>query len=142
MTRTQSSQSLGNDVGSGWLEQLEQATRNRSHELWELPDTMTDPFASTRSRLQATLESYRFSTDARSLIEWATMQTGLNDPLTKYTRQELEQAFPRFARDRDQHLSSLVRQIKRNGNAAVLNETLQATRQPAARTALAKAIRN
>ncbi|MEX1017480.1 MAG: DUF3553 domain-containing protein [Phycisphaeraceae bacterium] len=144
MTRTPSSTSgnLSNEVGSGWLEQLEQSTRNRSHELWELPDNMTDPFASPKKRLLATLESYRFSTDARSLIDWAVGQTGLNDPMSKYTRQELEQAFPRFARDRDQHLAALVRQIKRNGEQHLLSEALQSTRHPAARTALAKAIRH
>lgn len=142
MTRTRTASLSSTEVGSGWLEQLEQATRNRSHELWELPEQMTDPFASTQSRLDATLDSYRFSTEARSLIDWACMQTGLDDPLTKYTRQELEQAFPRFARDRDQHLASLVRQIKRNGRQALLSETLQTTRHPAARAALTKAMRH
>ncbi|MEX0744723.1 MAG: DUF3553 domain-containing protein [Phycisphaeraceae bacterium] len=141
-TRTATPGTPGSDVGSGWLEQLEQATRNRSHELWELPDAMSDPFASAARRLEATLETFRFSTDARSLIDWAVLQTGLDDPLSKYTRQELEQAFPRFARDRDQHLQSLVRQLKRSGQAQLLNDSLKTARHPAARSALAKAIRN
>ena len=125
----------------GWLDELEQATRNASHELWELPEAMTDPFASARGRLQATLDSYRFSTEARSLIDWAVMQTGLEDPLSKYTRQELEQAFPRFARDRDQHLKALVFQLKRGGQSALLAEAQRETRNKDARNALNKAMR-
>ena len=125
----------------GWLDELEHATRNASHELWELPEAMTDPFASAKSRLEATLDSYRFSTEARSLIDWAVMQTGLEDPLSKYTRQELEQAFPRFARDRDQHLKALVFQLKRSGQAALLAEAQRNARNNAARNALNKAMR-
>lgn len=126
----------------GWLTKLEKATGNRSDELWELPEAMTDPFTSLARRLEATLESYRFNTTARSLIDWAVVQTGLDDPLSKYTRHELEQAFPRFARDRDQHLHSLIRQLKRNGEQHVLSETLQKTQHPGARAALAKALRH
>lgn len=125
----------------GWLDQLEQATHNASHELWELPEPLTDPFASPRSRLDATLDSYRHSTEARSLIDWAVIQTGLEDPLSKYTRQDLEQAFARFARDRDRHLVGLVRQLKRAGQQALLKEAQRAATTNAARNALNKAMR-
>lgn len=138
MTRTGSPES---NAAGGWLSQLEQATGNGSHELWELPEAMTDPFAPVGRRLQATLESYRFDTSARSLIDWAVVQTGLDDPLSKYTRHELEQAFPRFARDRDQHLNQLVRQIKRSGDQATLQDAMRQAKLPAARSALSKAMR-
>lgn len=129
-------------AGQGWLSELEQATGNGAkHELWSLPDGMTDPFASLTKRLEATLESYRFDTSARSLIDWAVVQTRLDDPLSKYTRHELEQAFPRFARDRDQHLGQLVKQIKRSGGQAQLEQMLSSTKLPAARNALSKAMR-
>lgn len=127
-------------VGGGWLTELEQATNNRSHELWDLPEALTDPFASASARLEATLQSYRYTTEARSLIDWAVVQTGEDDPLSKYTRSELEQAFPRFARNRDQHLQALVSQIKRGSNPQLLREAQQSTREPAARAALNKAI--
>ncbi len=85
----------------------------------------------------------------RSAATWSsprvtaiTRATGLNDPLSKYTRHDLEQAFPRFARDRDQHLVELVRQIKRQGKAEVFNEVLQATSNATARNALQRAMRN
>jgi hypothetical protein len=126
----------------GWLEQLERSSNGQAHELWELPAAMTDPFAPIARRLDATLDSYRFSTEPRSLIDWAVAQTGLNDPLSKYTRHELEQAFPRFARDRDQHLQSLVRTIKRSSERHLLTQALAAAHTPAARAAMEKAIRN
>lgn len=129
------------DAERGWLSRLEKAAGNGSHELWSLPQSMTDPFLSPARRLEATLESYRFTTEPRSLIEWAAAQTGLDDPLSKYTRHELEQAFPRFARDRDQHLQGLVRQIKRSGESHLLEQAAAKTRLPAARAALTKAMR-
>lgn len=125
----------------GWLSQLERANGHGGHELWGLPQACNDPFEPLHKRLQATLETYKFSTEPRSLIDWAVIQTGLNDPLSKYTRSELEQAFPRFARDRDDHLKDLVRQIKRKGDAAQLAATLSQTKLPAAINALQRAMR-
>ena len=134
MSTTQTSK-----AGGGWLATLERSRRT-SHELWELPDAMTDPFATLPQRLKATLDSYRFSTEARSLIEWAMAQTGLNDPLTKYARQELELGFARFARDRDNHLKQLVRQLKRNGDRLSLDRTRRSLRLPQAQSAFDKAM--
>lgn len=128
--------------GAGWLGGL--GEKRAGEELYKLSDAMTDPFASHARRLQATLDSYRFGTDGRDprlLLDWAVAQTGLNDPLTKYSRPELEQAFPRFNRDRENHLFELVRGMKRSGESATLNKFLQETTLPAARNALQRAIR-
>src|SRR5690606_34070030 len=122
--------------------QLEAQRNGKGHELWELPDALTDPFSSDAQRLAATLDTYRFSTEPRALIEWAVQQTGLNDPLTKYTRPELEQAFPRFARDRDLHLKQLVRTFKHRNDQATLLRAKNETRWPEARKALEKALRH
>ncbi len=127
--------------GKGWLDRLEKANSGSKHELWDLPHDMTDPFASLGQRLTATLNSFRFSTEARALIDWAVAQTGLDDPLSKYTRHELEQAFPRFARDRNNHLHDLVRQLKRRNERRLLDQIRSKTRVPAARAALDKAIK-
>lgn len=132
----------GKANGGGWLGALERATGGTKNELWDLPTPMTDPFASLAQRLEATADSYRFSTDPRSLIDWASAQTGLDDPLSKYTRSELEQAFPRFARDRDAHLKNLVWQLKRRGELSVIQGLIRSTRVPAARAALERASRH
>lgn len=126
----------------GWLGSLQQTSSEPSHELWELPEPLTDPFASSASRLAATLNSFRFSTEPRSLIDWAVAQTGLADPLTKYTRQELEQAFSGFARSRHQHLQNLVRQLKRSGERQIIEEGLQSCRSSEGQAALKMVLRN
>ncbi len=124
----------------GWLASLE---RNgaASDQLTRLPDRLSDPFESLANRLNATLDTYRYTTEARSLLEWAVAQTGLEDPLTQYTRHDLELAFPRFTRDRDLHLKQLVQTIKRQGKQELLQEALRNTRHNAARQALQRAIR-
>ncbi|MEL7087576.1 MAG: DUF3553 domain-containing protein [Planctomycetota bacterium] len=129
----------GASEGAGWLDDLDGSAK--PNELWDLPDDLTNPFGSAPERLAATLQTYRFSTEPRALIDWAVAQTGLNDPLSKYTRHELEQAFPRFARDRDAHLRDLVRQLKRESNFAALKDAGRGL-FPAAQSALDKAIRS
>ena len=126
---------------AGWLNELEKSRHQGPAALAELPDTMTDPFVTLRQRLDATLESYRFSNAPRSLIDWAVMQTGLKDPLSEYTRHELEEGFERFRRERDQQLKSLVKQILREGDRPTLDAALKQTRYPEAKTALSKAMR-
>jgi hypothetical protein len=142
---TTSSQS-GSSFGGGWLADLESKPRNG--ELYALPADLTDPFASLAKRLSAILETYRFTADqrvpggARSILDWAMAQTGLADPLTKYTRHELEQAFPRFARDRDALLQELVRTLKKQGRRDVLEQTRQSITLAAAKQAFERALRN
>ena len=127
----------------GWLGALEKAAGvSKSNELWDLPEKLTDPFVSLHDRLIATLETYRFSTDARSLIDWAVVQTGMNDPLSKYTRHELEHAFPRFARDRDQHLRSIVVDFKHQGQLESIKQLAAKIKHPAAKAAMDKVFRS
>ena len=136
----------GSSFGGGWLSDLESKPRNG--ELYALPADLTDPFASLSKRLSAILDTYRFTADqrapggARSILDWAMGQTGLADPLTKYTRHELEQAFPRFARDRDALLLELVRSLKKQGRRDVLEQTRQSITLAAARQAFERALRN
>lgn len=124
--------------GRGWLADLE--GKPRQGELWALPEALTDPFDSVARRLAATLETYRFNNSPRSLLEWAIAQTGLSDPLTKYTRHELEQVFPRFVRDRDNHLFDLVRTLKRQNRQDILQDALRTATLPAARDMLQRAL--
>ena len=125
-------------TGGGWIESLERSVKGSQNELWDLPEAMTDPFASFEKQLDATLDAYRFSTEPRALIEWAVMQTGLNDPLSRYSRPELEQAFPGFARNRDNHLKDLVRRIKQAGEGHVIERVRNQTRIEAGKRALDK----
>ncbi len=128
-------------AGKGWLDQLERSNKN-SHELWELPEALTDVFSSDLQRLNATLDSYKYTTEPRPLIDWAVVQTGMNDPLTKYTRHDLEQAFARFARNRDLHLKELIRQLKRNGKHQTLAQARSQCKVLAGQSALERAMRH
>ena len=45
-------------------------------------------------------------------MEWAMSQTGMDDPLTRFNRTELEVFFKQFANDRDIHLCKLVKELR------------------------------
>lgn len=79
----------------------------------KLPDAATDPFNSLRSRLLATLTQYKFADTPGALLDWAAIQTGLKDPLTRFNRHELEQHFTQFRMVVDDHLKKLLRDIRR-----------------------------
>lgn len=81
--------------------------------LGELPDDATDPFISFKSRLINTLKLYRFTGTGGSLLDWATAQTGIGDPLSRFSRHELEQGFDRFKMNLEQHLRKLVQDAKK-----------------------------
>ena len=119
-------------AGADWLSKFEK----REHELHKLPASLNDVFSSLEQRMEATLDTYKFSTEPRSLMDWAVIQTGLNDPMTKYTRHELEVGFERYARDRDLHLKDLVKQFKQEGKMSELDQLRRRLKLPAAVSAL------
>jgi hypothetical protein len=94
-----------------------------------LPQNTTDPFTPLKSRLQATLRLFRFSDQAASLMEWAAAQTGLVDPLSRFTRQELEDYFKRWAIVRDDQLRKLCNEMKRQDPTGLAAEMKGAHRQ-------------
>ncbi|MGE0301544.1 MAG: DUF3553 domain-containing protein [Phycisphaerales bacterium] len=78
-----------------------------------IPDDAKDPFATPRSRLAATMALYRFTGEGSSLLDWAAMQSGLKDPMTKFSRHELEELFRRFIQVRDEHLRRLAQELRK-----------------------------
>ena len=87
--------------------------------LREIPDAATDPFRPLASRLVATTGLYRFQPSGKLLLDWAAAQTGLADPLSVFSRSDLEEAFVRFRTLLDEHLRGLVHQAKRDEPAAL-----------------------
>lgn len=138
------SPNLNEDAGqsSGWLNQLEkQQQKKGNHPLAELPENMTDPFLSEARRLENTLNSFHYDdakNPSRALIDWASDQTELDDPMTAYSRHEIEQAWDRFRHLRQQHLKQLVIQMVRADMQAQLHQARSQCRYPAARQALEK----
>lgn len=105
--------------------------------LTRIPDAATDPFVTPRKRLEATLHLYRFSDRGGSLLDWAAAQTGLKDPLAKFSRHELESHFQRFQYNLDGHLKKLVRELKKLDPAGLA--AASAVSSPAAQQALKRA---
>lgn len=89
-----------------------------------LPDAATDPFSTPRARLKATFDLYRFGLEGGLLIDWAAMQSGLKDPMTRFNRHELEDLFKRFMVNRDDHLKRLALELKRT-DPALLAEAVR-----------------
>lgn len=91
---------------SEWLGPL--AKRKIEETMVSLPESVRDPFLSIDRQLAATLNLYRFDRSGRGLIDWAVAQSGLKDPLSRFTRQDLERLFDRWAHNRDAHLARLL----------------------------------
>ncbi len=90
----------------GWLGEI--AKKKTAEAITEIPQEARDPFRTLEQRLRFTLGLYRFSKQDRSLVAWAVAQTGMDDPLTRYSRPELEQFFDRWSYERDVQLKRLL----------------------------------
>ena len=77
-----------------------------------IPMACRDKFNTPEYRLRRTLDLYKYDMSGHGLMEWAVVQTGMDDPLTRFNRGELEEYFKRWARDRDAHLSSLLAEMR------------------------------
>ncbi|MCL4742307.1 MAG: DUF3553 domain-containing protein [Phycisphaerales bacterium] len=99
-----------------------------------LPPESTDPFRSLAARLRSTLALYRHRSSGASLLEWASLQTGMADPLSVFSRHELEQLFSRFSAALDAHARKLLRDGLKQDPRAVSEAVAAAS--PEARAAV------
>ena len=95
---------------SGWLGEI--AKRKPEDMMVALPDGATDPFVPLRRRLEQTFSLYRFDAPSK-LIEWAIAQSGLNDPMSRFSRHDLEAFFKRWKFALDAHLGKLMQDARR-----------------------------
>ncbi len=97
---------------SGWLGEI---MKDRPEEaMTSLPPECSDPFTSIRKRLERTIALFRFDGSSSSLIDWAIAQTGLDDPLSRFNRHELEAFFEQWRRARDARARDLVDEARRS----------------------------
>ncbi len=80
-----------------------------------LPLDATDPFVGLKTQLERTLKLYRFDGSPAKLIDWAVAQSALDDPLTRFNRQELEVFYKRWLFNLDAHLVRLMQDARREG---------------------------
>ena len=119
---------------SGWLGAIDR--RGPEEVMTSLPPAATDPFLSVRRRLENTLALYRFDGATGRLIDWAVAQSGVNDPMTRFNRNQLEQFFQRWKFALDAHLIGLLGEARRDPDAL---QAALAKASPAAQKAVQKA---
>ena len=103
--------------GGGWLGAAERT--DPAEALLLIPEAARDPFRGPVGRLEASVALYRFTGEGGSLLDWAAAQTGIRDPLSRFSRQELEEQFGRFRRALDEHLIGVAREASRSDPAGV-----------------------
>lgn len=91
-----------------WLAPI--AQKKIEEAMLNLPLASRDVFSSLESRLNATIALYRFDRSGHGLIDWAVAQSSLADPLSRFSRHELEQYFDRWSMEREQHLLKLLKE--------------------------------
>lgn len=94
----------------GWLGQI--TKRRPEQAMSELPPDATDPFLTPERRLKNLLALFRFDGGTK-LIDWAVAQSGLDDPMSRFTRIELEAFYKNWAMERDLALGRLVGEFRR-----------------------------
>jgi hypothetical protein len=111
--------------------------KNLAESLAGLPESVTDPFVSLPKRVEATLGLFKYTGSGSSLLDWATAQTGLRDPLSSFNRHELEEHFQRFRTNVFTHLRRVTSDLRRADPAALAK--IEAAAAPVAKQALQKA---
>jgi len=119
----------------GWLGEI--AKRRPEEAMTSLPSTATDPFLAAERRLEFILGLYRFEPTGGKIIDWAVAQSGLDDPLSRFNRHELETYFGRWAFDRDVALHRCLQECRRNFIAV---DPILAKAPPSAQKALRKPV--
>ncbi len=96
----------------GWLGEI--ARRRPEEVMCSLPPRATDPFLSSIKRMENALSLYRFAPTGTGLIEWAIAQSGLDDPLSRFSRHELEQFHQRWRFELETHIARLLQELRRD----------------------------
>ena len=92
---------------------LTQAVKQKLEEIMHaIPMACRDPFNSAEHRLRRTLELYKYDMSGKGLMEWAMLQTGMDDPLTRFNRTELEVFFKQYSHELNQHLAKLLSELR------------------------------
>ncbi len=91
---------------------LTQAVEQKLEEImFAIPLACRDPFNTAEHRMRRTLELYKYDLSGKGLMEWAMVQTGMDDPLTRFNRTQLEDYFKQFSFLLKQHLAKLVQEM-------------------------------
>jgi len=126
---------------AGWLDAAGGSTLDAR--LRGLPESLRDFLGTPAARIRATWPLYRFDDSPKSLIRWAMLQTGVRDPLTHWSRDELALAFEAFRVERDSYLKNAAAVLRQQEGLDSLRAELSAAPddvREAVRAALARLI--
>lgn len=102
---------------------LSQAVEQKLEEImFNIPLACRDPFNTLDHRLRRTFALYKYDLSGKGLMEWAMAQTGMDDPLTRFNRTELEGYFKQYSFLVKQHLAKLLRELQ--GDKVTLKQLL------------------
>jgi len=121
---------------TGWLAEI--SKRKPEDAMTSLSPQASDPFIPAAKRLEYVLGLYRFDTSGAKLIDWAVAQSGIGDPLTRFTRHELERFFSDWAIERDAQLGRILQDQELRSDPAIVRAVMQ--RAPQAAQAAAKRV--
>ncbi len=122
----------------GWLGAI--AKRRPEDAMVGLPASASDPFLPFAKRLEIVLGLYRFEPTGGKLIDWAVAQSGLDDPLARFNRHELEAFFQRWTFERDLALVRLAQEARLSSESTDVLERRIAALPPALQTQLRAAM--
>ena len=126
---------------AGWLDGLGKTSLD--DRLRDLPESVTQVLGTPRERFTAVLPLYGISEESESMLSWARKQTGVSDPLSHWTRDELAVALRHFCNERDAYFRNLAAIIKQkeglDGLRACIEE-IPAEFREAAKAALQRPI--
>ncbi len=97
--------------GGGWLGAI--SKQSADNIMTALAGEATDPFSSLQRRFEFSTQLYRFDGSPARLVEWSVAQSGLDDPMARFNRQELEQFYKRWLFNLDAHLVKLLSELRR-----------------------------
>lgn len=91
---------------------LQQAVQKKLDEIMHaIPLACRDPFNTSEHRLRRTFELYKYDMSGKGLMMWAMAQTGMDDPLTRFNRTELEMYFNQYSHELQLHLAKLLSEM-------------------------------
>ncbi|MBW7905167.1 MAG: DUF3553 domain-containing protein [Phycisphaerae bacterium] len=113
---------------AGWLDSLAGATADQR--LRQLPADVEQVLGTPAQRLAAVLPWYGFDAEEHGLVRWARALVRASDPLSVWSRDELEAAFAAFCRERDAHLRGVAALLRQQEGAQGLAAWIDQLEQP------------
>ncbi len=95
---------------AGWLDRAAKTTID--DRLAALPEAVREFLGTAAQRIVVLSRLYELNDDPAGLLRWARSQTGVADPLTLWTRDELRASFDEFCRRRDKLLREAAAMLR------------------------------